>query len=376
MVKSAGLLPLLLLCRLILPAPVRGAGVVDPDTSSSPGIPVLCYHQFDAASRSPYAISPEKLRSQLNLLKKKGYTPISLSRLVDLLQGKPVTMPKRPVVITVDDGHQSLYTVGYPMIFREYGFPFTAFIYTDIVGHTKSAVSWAEVEEMAAAGVDIQGHTKSHPPLTRRNLGEIEESYRARIQRELVESKQVLETHIHQPVICLAYPYGLFDEYVEQSVKAAGYLAALTCNSGNNSSATNPYHIDRRMVGRQLSLERFASLLEILPLDIVDLVPAEGEVVYAKPEVFSARILNLDRVVSSSIRFHVAGPDGITPVIDLKTGYAFCRAPKPLSRRVHEVAITARDRLTGEPRQASWIFFIRSPKEAVPVPRTEAAEGE
>ncbi len=374
MIKFARLLPLFLVCCLILPGSVRGAGGVDPDTSSSPSIPVLCYHQLDAASRSPYAISPEKLRSQLDLLKKRGYTPIPLSRLVDLLRGKPVTMPKRPVVITVDDGHHSLYTVGYPVIFKEYGFSFTAFIYTDIVGHTKSAVSWPEVEEMAAAGVDIQGHTKSHPPLTRRNLGEAEESYRARIQQELAESKQVIEAHIHQPVTCLAYPYGLFDEEVERSVKATGYVAALTCNSGNNSPATNPYHIDRRMVGRRLSLERFESLLEILPLDIVDLVPAEGEVVFAKPEVFSARILNLDRVVSSSVRFHVAGPDGITPVIDLKTGYAFCRAPKPLSRRVHEVAITARDRFTGEPRQASWIFFIRSPKEAAP--RTEAAEGE
>jgi peptidoglycan/xylan/chitin deacetylase (PgdA/CDA1 family) len=313
----------------------------------------------------------------LNLLKRKGYTPIPLSHLVDLLYGRPVDLPKRPVVITVDDGYRSLYTVGYPIIFKEYGFPFTAFIYTNVVGRTKEAVTWAEMEEMAAAGVDMQGHTKSHHPLTRRNLGEVEESYRARIGQELVESTQILEAHLKKPVTCLAYPYGIFDAAVEAMVKEAGYRAALTCNSGNNDRATGPYHIDRRIVGRRLSLERFETILEILPLDVADLAPAEGEVVYATPEVVSARILNLDRIVAKSVRFHISTQVGIVPVLDPATGYAFCRVPKPLSQRVHEVAVTGRDRLTGEPRQASWIFIIRPPKEAERGPRTEGgAEGE
>jgi hypothetical protein len=160
-------------------------------------------------------------------------------------------------------------------------------------------------------------------------------------------------------------------------VKEAGYRAALTCNSGNNDRATGPYHIDRRIVGRRLSLERFETILEILPLDVADLAPAEGEVVYATPEVVSARILNLDRIVAKSVRFHISTQVGIVPVLDPATGYAFCRVPKPLSQRVHEVAVTGRDRLTGEPRQASWIFIIRPPKEAERGPRTEGgAEGE
>lgn len=368
MIKS-----ILLLFLLGLTSPLCCFGADTGDLS----IPVLCYHQFDAASRAPYAISPATLRAQLNTLKRKGYTPIPLSRLVDLLYGRPVNLPKRPVVITVDDGYRSLYTLGYPIIFKEYGFPFTAFIYTDIVGRTKEAVTWAEMEEMAAAGVDVQGHTKSHHPLTRRNLGEVEESYRARIRQELGESKQILEAHLKRPVTCLAYPYGIFDEAVEAMVKETGYLAALTCNSGNNDRATGPYHIDRRIVGRRLSLARFEINLEILPLDVTDLTPAEGEVVYATPEVVSARILNLDRVVATSVRFHIAAQGGIVPAIDPATGDAFCRVPKPLSKRVHEVAITARDRLTGEPRQASWIFIIRPPKDTERRPRTEGAiEGE
>jgi hypothetical protein len=48
---------------------------------------------------------------------------------------------------------------------KEFGYPFTLFIYTQWVNTGGKAISWAQLEEMRDAGVDIEAHTVSHHDL-------------------------------------------------------------------------------------------------------------------------------------------------------------------------------------------------------------------
>src|SRR6516165_8322294 len=58
----------------------------------------------------------------------------------------------------------SQYYVAWP-IMKEFGYPFTLFIYTQWVNTGGKAISWAQLEEMRDAGVDIEAHTVSHHDL-------------------------------------------------------------------------------------------------------------------------------------------------------------------------------------------------------------------
>jgi len=54
-----------------------------------------------------------------------------LARLVRLL-ATPAAVPERAVVITIDDGYRSVYTGAWPIL-RQYGYPFTVFLYVEAV---------------------------------------------------------------------------------------------------------------------------------------------------------------------------------------------------------------------------------------------------
>jgi peptidoglycan/xylan/chitin deacetylase (PgdA/CDA1 family) len=85
-----------------------------------------------------------------------------------------------------------------------------------------------EVKELSCAGMEIGGHTVSHPILTCTNDDDA--------RREIVEGKQYLENLLGKKLKFFAYPNGqIGKDYNEQHmrlVKEAGFSAALTTNNG------------------------------------------------------------------------------------------------------------------------------------------------
>ena len=80
------------------------------------------------------------------------------------------------------------------------------------------ALTWAQLREVAKAGVEIGGHTCTHPLLT--NCTETQ------IAKEVEVSKQELENQLQVSVTSIAYPHGICDETVRRLVKQAGYQNA------------------------------------------------------------------------------------------------------------------------------------------------------
>jgi len=75
---------------------------------------------------------------------------IRLDELAEFMSGGR-QLPARSVVITIDDGYESVHRHAYPAAAR-FGFPATLFVYPDFVG-AGDAMSWAQLRELAATGL-------------------------------------------------------------------------------------------------------------------------------------------------------------------------------------------------------------------------------
>lgn len=199
-------------------------------------VPVMMYHDILAEKQVFFDRTPEEFEAHLKLIQEKGLTPISMDQLVAHLQtGLP--LPAKPILLTFDDGYAGHYEYVYPLL-KKYGYPAVFSIYTAKVGKKmgRSSMTWEQVREMAADPlVTIASHSVSHrvmPDLTA-----------AEVERELVESKQILEQALGKPIRYFTYPEGKYNPDIAKAVQAAGYSAALTMDDA-----------DERLAGQSESL--------------------------------------------------------------------------------------------------------------------------
>ncbi|KAM3097759.1 polysaccharide deacetylase family protein [Phormidesmis sp. 146-35] len=187
-------------------------------------VPVMMYHDIIAEKQVFFDVTPEEFESALQLIQKNGLTPISLDQLVEHLK-TGIPLPKKPIVLTFDDGYQGHYKFVYPLL-KKYGYPAAFAIYPAKVGTTKgrSSVTWEQLREMVADPlVTIASHSVTHP-LDLRALSD------EQLKKELVESKSTLEKELGQAIKYFVYPSGKNDDRVQQGIQQAGYEAAWTMN--------------------------------------------------------------------------------------------------------------------------------------------------
>jgi peptidoglycan/xylan/chitin deacetylase (PgdA/CDA1 family) len=211
-------------------------------------VPVLVYHRFRAGSgsRNPMEVSQASFRAQMALLRDEGYRVIPMRDLVEFLAGRRA-LPKKSVVVTIDDGYRSVYTIAFPVL-REFGFPATLFVYTDFV-KGGLGLDWAELREMVATGlVEVACHSKTHANLSLRLPGETEREYRARLDEEVRASTRLLRKRLGVRTDIFSFPYGDGNDDVIAVLKAEGYRAAATVTRGGNPAFADPYRLRRTMI--------------------------------------------------------------------------------------------------------------------------------
>jgi hypothetical protein len=103
--------------------------------------------------------------------------------------------------------------------------------------------------------------------------------------RELSESRRLLEEHLGAPVDILAYPYGLYDQFMLEAVQEAGYKAAFGLNGGVNSALRSRLSLDRILVARGTSLAGFCKSIQVLPLGLDLGFGGDGHVMELEPGV-------------------------------------------------------------------------------------------
>jgi peptidoglycan/xylan/chitin deacetylase (PgdA/CDA1 family) len=242
-----------------LVVPLKGPNPIGVQGGEYQTVPILCYHRFGSGG-GRMTVSADKFAAQLDWLDRNGYRVVRLADLAAYLKGEQA-LPKRSVVITIDDGYESTYRLAYPLL-RKHNFPATVFVYTDFVG-MGDALTWPQMQELSESGlVDIQAHSKSHRNLIERATGETDEVYRQAIDQETRIPREVLERKLSNTVRHFALPFGDANEAVLASLTRQNYNLAVTVNPGGNAFFSQPLMLRRTMVFGDHDLEAFKAKLE------------------------------------------------------------------------------------------------------------------
>lgn len=225
-------------------------------------VPILVYHVLNPTVPSSMTITPEKFESQIKWLKDNGYTVVPLKQVVSYLQGNKVTLPAKPIVITADDGWKSDYTYMYP-IARKYHIPITLFIYPSTISKGKNALTWEQVKELMNTGLfDIEDHTFSHPNFKQEKKHMSPETYEKFVHRELFDSKKILEDKLGTKINFIAWPFGIYDNYLEQQAAKAGYTMAFSIDFRNAARIYRPMAQPRYMIVDSQNIAMFANIVK------------------------------------------------------------------------------------------------------------------
>lgn len=231
MSRFAGVVLLL----LFLSSPICAA--VSPEVS----VPILLYHRFGPTVADGMTIKTPVFESHMKYLHDNGYKVIPLRSLVLWYQGKGSAPAPKSVVIVEDDAHKSVYSDMLPIV-RKYRFPVTVFVYPSAISNAKYAMTWDQLRELKKSGLfDFQSHTYWHPNFKRERKKLSPAALDKLVTEQLTKSKRKLEQEVGGPVDLLAWPFGIYDDYLLQKAHAAGYIGT--------------FSIERRHAGRGEKLQ-------------------------------------------------------------------------------------------------------------------------
>lgn len=206
-----------LLCWL-LPGPLVLAQAPPPATAV-----ILQYHHVSTSTPPSTSISPVDFRRHMDYLRDEGFAVLRLEDVVSALR-EGAALPDKTAVISFDDGYISVYQEAFPVL-REYGWPFTIFVPTSLVGsNARLYTNWDQLREMAAAGATLANHTVSHSYLLARLPGENDKAWLQRIEQDIEAAEAAIERESGQSHKLFAYAYGEYDSALQELVTRLGYV--------------------------------------------------------------------------------------------------------------------------------------------------------
>ncbi|GCE12656.1 polysaccharide deacetylase family protein [Tengunoibacter tsumagoiensis] len=233
---------------------------------SSKKIPILMYHSIsEHASKKfqSFAVAPALFTEQLEYLKQQNYTPMTVTQMIQARAQGGSMLPAKPVVLTFDDGFADFYTHAFPIL-QKYAFVATLYVTTAYVNGTsrwlrsegeanRLMVTWDQLIEMSAWGIECGAHTHTHPQL--------DVISPARAREEIVQSKQILEQQLRKEVVSFAYPFGYQTAETRQIVQEAGYTSACAVKHKMSTLESDLFALERFKVDSQSHSDVFAALL-------------------------------------------------------------------------------------------------------------------
>lgn len=234
---------------------------VSPDTTYGildRKVPILMYHEVSSRefdNKVPhhltpiYDISAPVFERQIQTIAENRFHTITFG------QSRNIDPGQNNIVISFDDGLVGNYLYAAPIL-KKYGFHAVFFVMVDAIG-TKNYMSWDQLRELCASGMEVQSHTLSHRPLQTLSADEI--------YRELRGSKEKIEQELGAEVSALSFPHGSFNEVAVKIAAEVGYRTLCTsevkCNSVQSFMAT-PAVLGRIAITSKFSLQQFQRCTE------------------------------------------------------------------------------------------------------------------
>jgi peptidoglycan/xylan/chitin deacetylase (PgdA/CDA1 family)/UDP-N-acetylglucosamine:LPS N-acetylglucosamine transferase len=204
-------------------------------------MPVLMYHKIPDApitTKHQIFVTKENFAKHLAYFKSHNISPITFRDYQDFASARrPLAeFPKRPIVLTFDDGYTDNYTNLLPLM-QQYGYRGVLYLLGDFeVRHNQWDLAVDPTEPRAdimnetqkrafvVAGWEIGAHTQTHPRLAALPPAEA--------ANEIASSKAELERRLGIDIQSFAYPYGDLSPETKRLVAEAGFRYAVATDSG------------------------------------------------------------------------------------------------------------------------------------------------
>lgn len=246
---------------------------------------IFSYHEIAEKSEtldSTYAVSAANFEAQMKWLIDEGYHFIKIDDIINARKHN-TPLPSNAVLITFDDGYQSVYTNAFP-IMKKYQIPTVIALVgswlqatdkVDFDGHLidrNKFLSQNEIKEMVASGlVEVGSHSYSlhrgvlgnsqgnmEPAATTRQwlpdkaAYEDDKSYQQRIYEDLKTNNDFLKKYTGQKPRVMVWPYGEYNTEVRKIAESLNMPIGFTLDDGSNTTITPLWGLRRILVTQKM----------------------------------------------------------------------------------------------------------------------------
>ena len=302
---------------------------------------VLAYHSVvdESAAENqkqyfPQTISAQMLIKHFNWLKENGYNVISWQQVIDAENGKG-TLPDNAVLLSFDDGYETMYNVVFPLL-KAYNYPavfapVTGWLdtpenqkiaYADKMLDRSVFATWAQVKEMEQSGlVEVASHThnlhngiNANPsgsqlpaviaPEYKNGKYETEDAYKNRLKSDFAHTVQTLVNHIGKKPRVMVWPYGQFNDVAVQIARQAGMPHYFSLGE-KIVNKVGDKHIGRLLLNAETDLNTVKNYLDGIDesKQIQRVVHVDLDYVYDANKAQQAK--NLDKLIERISRYGV-----------------------------------------------------------------------
>ncbi len=210
----------------------------------SQALPILTFHALDERP-DLCGFSAAVFRDGLARLHAEGWRTIGLTDLVAALRSG-TAFPERTVVLTFDDGYQSVHDEAGPVL-QALGMTATVFLTVGTPDERRTAerlpsltgramLGWSEIHALQRAGITFGAHSLTHRDLTRLPSEQLESEVRV--------ARTVVEERTGALAAGFSYPYGRYDARV-RAVVQRHFDHACSDRFGLVGAASDPWALER-----------------------------------------------------------------------------------------------------------------------------------
>jgi peptidoglycan/xylan/chitin deacetylase (PgdA/CDA1 family) len=358
----------------VAPGPPAAPPVEIPDDGVR--VAILGYHDFsETAPETAMRIRTTKFRLQMEAIRQLGIKVISLDDFIAWKKGER-DIPEKSAMITLDDGWKSVYTDAFPIL-KEFGYPFTLYLYKNYVDGGGKALTSAMIREMAAAGAAIGSHSVSHPyPATVKSyLNKGPKAYDTYLRKEMGESKRFLQSRFKKNVGTYAYPGGFHTDEMLVLGKEFGYSHMFTVIPGKVTRSTPDDTVPRYMIlgnydkifefattfrdSRNPGVQPAGSIVGMIQTTPHPVEPEAGAIINSRLPEVSADLSKLADIDPATLVMKVSGFGEVPASFSPETRKYSWQVNRRLRHSTCQVAVSWKDR-AGKPPETPlrWSFQI------------------
>ena len=237
-------------------------------------------------------ISTKNLARHFAWMQAHGYHPVSINDLLDAKLGKKL-LPNKPVLLTFDDGYESVYSRVYPLL-KLYKYPAVSALvgswlevengqtvqYGDEKVPREHFLSTQQIKEMADSGlVEFASHSydlhrgilanpqgnKTQAAVTLQydavtKTYESRENYRERIKQDLLKNNRLILKLTGKPAKAMVWPYGAQNTVARELANELGMPLTLTLNEDEQAQTNKLALVGRFLIDANPSEIRLAEI--------------------------------------------------------------------------------------------------------------------